>query len=89
MSVVTAHLIVFILFIHKLLVVRHPIIIILHHIINLHQDVAHRLLICDVQSMVVHHTEAVNHSNQSLIQFKKLFGKELALCFLIATTTLL
>jgi hypothetical protein len=74
--IVVAHVV---LLIHKLLVVRHPIVIILHHIIDLHQYVTHRLLVSDVQGVVVHETESVDHTHQSLVQLKKLFAEKLSL----------
>jgi hypothetical protein len=73
-----------VLLIHKLLVVWHPIIIILYHIIDLHQYVTHRLFVSDVQGVVVHETESVDHTHQSLVQLKELFAEKLSLLF--ATT---
>ena len=60
-----------ILVVSELLVIGHPVLIILDHIVNLHNQLLNALLLRHIHAVVIHQRVVVNHADQCLVQLKK------------------
>ncbi len=63
----------------ELLVIWHAVVIVLYEAVDLHYYVVDRLLLCNVDGLVVHKTESVDYPNEGLVEFEELIVEKFLL----------